>query len=769
MLDHAIAYARAGLPVIPLHGVLEDGSCTCGKERCHSPGKHPRTANGLKDATTDAKQIKKWWGPTRWPNASIGGVGGTFLCLDIDAKAGGFESLSRLIESHAPLPDTAVVLTGEYGDERGRHYWFHVPDDHGEQPSTRAGVRPGIDIRCTGGYAVMPPSMHVSGVRYEWEVGAIEDCAEAPDWVLSLVPEYVEREAAWTPDANFRMSKEVKAFLSGEATVDVGGQRDFLLQAARSVLATGRNVETAAQLLWEGWEGQGGIENCEWGDDPWTPEDVYQIVSDIFAKPPTSPLEKDFSSDQYSFDDAGNGERLVASFPEGELLFVPESNRWYIWDHEDDRFKSDDGSWVRLRWRQIAEELGRQVQMSRSETEAKALMAHAKASRMHPRVNAALSSAADIVATPIQDLDAEDFLFGVQNGVVDLKTGKLLDPAADYLITQYSPAEFDAGATSSLFDDFLERTVPDPALREYMQLAIGYTLTGATSEHSFFYVYGRPASGKTTILEALRHIMGTYGAKSDSSTFMRSNQGKSGPSEDVARLVGKRFVYTTEVEEDERLAVSLVNQLTGGDRVPARFLYAQTFEFDPKFKLWIGANNLPRVSGSARSGLWRRIKVLPFDQPLSKDERDPRLARKLREPEAAAAILAWAVEGAVRWHKSFERGKVLDEPSSVVEETQRYEREADHVNVFADEALERTNASSDRIPIADMFAHYQRWCDLEGRQQRRTQGQLARSLTGLEFESKAARHDGKVQRCWVGVSLRPMETAHGITIKGARK
>jgi putative DNA primase/helicase len=769
MLEHAIAYARAGLPVIPLHGILEDSSCTCGKERCHSPGKHPRTRNGLKDATTDLKQIEKWWGDTRWPNASIGGVGGRYLCLDIDAKADGFKSLERLIEAHASLPDTAVVETGEYEGQRGKHYWFRVPDDH-EMPGTRAGVRTGIDIRCAGGYAVLPPSPHASGVEYEWIVGSIDKAAEAPSWVLELVPEYVEGDSTWTPDPNFRMSKQIKQFLSGELEVEVGEQRDFLVAAARSVLATGRNVDMTAQLLWEGTDGNGGIENCEWGDDPWTPEEIYALVSDIYDKPPTSPLEKDFSGEEYTYDDAGNAQRLIASFKEGHALHIPEIDRWYIWHEDRDMFVPDTGAWMRLRWIDIASELGKQAAVARSEGEAKALMQHAKTSRMRPRVDAAVNMGADIVQTPMHELDRDPLMFGVQNGVIDLKDGTLYENSPEDLITQRSPVEYNDRAKSKLFEQFLRRTVPDDELRDFLQLAVGYTLTGITDEHAFFYVYGRPASGKTTILEAVKHVMGTYGIKAQTTTFIRQSQRSgSGPTEDLARLAGKRFVYTTEVEKDERLAVALVSELTGGESMAARFLHNPTFEFKPRLKLWIGANDLPRVPGSQRSGLWRRIKVLPFDEPLSHEERDPLLARKLREPEETQAILAWAVEGASLWYERYSKHEPLIEPEIVQQETAKYERESDHVNAFITDAIEKTEDAKHRVPIADLFAHYQRWCDLEGRQQRRTQQQLARSLSDTGYVAKPARHDGKTQRCWIGVRLRHLETSHGINIKGAKK
>jgi putative DNA primase/helicase len=284
-------------------------------------------------------------------------------------------------------------------------------------------------------------------------------------------------------------------------------------------------------------------------------------------------------------------------------------------------------------------------------------------------------------------------------------------------------------------------------------------------------VYGRPASGKTTMLEALNNIMGSYALTADTSTFMQESRRRGGgPTEDLARLAGARLVLTHEVERGERMASALVSRLVGGDAVTARFMYAAPFTFHPRFKLWIGANHLPQVASGSRSGIWRRVKVISFDEPIPKDERDPTLIDKLQEPEAATAILAWAVEGATRWHDLRKDGKTLPEPAAVAESVSAYKRESDHVNAFADEALERVDDKKQRVPVADLFAQYLKWCDAEGRDRRDTQHALARKLTDLGFEAKPAQHGGRVQRCWIGVELKDVAgTSSGVHVRGATK
>lgn len=160
-LEAALAYARRGWRVLPLHGVTDRGACTCLWRDCTSPGKHPRTAHGVKDATTDEAQIRKWW--ETWPDANIGiacGRESGIVVLDIDPRNGGEESLARLIEKHGELPTTATCTTGS----GGAHHYFKYP----KEGIRKKVLEPGIDLISDGGYVVAPPSVHESGNGYSW-------------------------------------------------------------------------------------------------------------------------------------------------------------------------------------------------------------------------------------------------------------------------------------------------------------------------------------------------------------------------------------------------------------------------------------------------------------------------------------------------------------------------------------------------------------------------------------------------------------------------
>src|SRR5262245_40835910 len=182
-LAAALAYAARGWPVFPCHG-MQDGQCTCsGKPNC-TPGKHPLTAHGFEDATTDPKQIDRWW--TENPDANVAVATGAcsgLIVVDEDPRHGGDLTLEDLEAQYGKLPDTVISLTGG----GGKHYVFR---HFGKALSSRAhAFGPGLDLKGDGGYIIAPPSLHVSGLRYEWEASSHPDevpIAAFPAWLWML-------------------------------------------------------------------------------------------------------------------------------------------------------------------------------------------------------------------------------------------------------------------------------------------------------------------------------------------------------------------------------------------------------------------------------------------------------------------------------------------------------------------------------------------------------------------------------------------------------
>lgn len=178
--DAALTYARQGWAVFPCHEPAPVDACSCGRPDCSSPAKHPRTRQGLKEASTDPATIAAWW--HRWPSANVAvrtGAASRLVVIDIDPRHGGDESLDRLVATHGPLPATLAVHTGG----GGRHLYFAHPG--GTVRNSAGALGPGLDMRGDGGYALAPPSRHVTGDTYQWL--AADPTAPLPAWLLKLL------------------------------------------------------------------------------------------------------------------------------------------------------------------------------------------------------------------------------------------------------------------------------------------------------------------------------------------------------------------------------------------------------------------------------------------------------------------------------------------------------------------------------------------------------------------------------------------------------
>ena len=204
----ALDYARRGWPIFPCHNA-NGAKCSCGKDDCPSPAKHPRTVQGVRAATTDETQIQNWW--NNYPQANVAirtGAESGILVLDIDPRHGGNESLAKLGVDLSGVPS---VKTGG----GGRHYYFSAPKD---PVKNRANIRPGIDIRGANGYVLAPPSDHISGGVYEWETDIPDALPPVPEWLSELLskPERPEQHnAANVPqDAHQRLLRRATSYVA---------------------------------------------------------------------------------------------------------------------------------------------------------------------------------------------------------------------------------------------------------------------------------------------------------------------------------------------------------------------------------------------------------------------------------------------------------------------------------------------------------------------------------------------------------------------------
>lgn len=412
--------------------------------------------------------------------------------------------------------------------------------------------------------------------------------------------------------------------------------------------------------------------------------------------------------------DLGNAERLVAQHG-ADLRYCHALGYWYVWTGQ--RWDVDNTGEVMRRAKNTVRAMYALAAELEDDAMRAALAKHARESEGRARLRAMVDLAASEPGIPVtvDELDTDPHLFAAANGTVDLRTGKLRDHQRADLITKMSPVAYEPDAECPRWLSFLDRIGIVGDLAEYVRRLTGYSLTGLSTEQILAILYGTGANGKTTLLEAVRHIAGDYGAQTATDTLMDRQQGTI--PNDLARLRGARFVSAVETDEGRRLAEGTVKRITGGDAIAARFLNREWFEYRPAFTVWLAANHKPTVRGTDEA-IWRRIHLVPFTTTIPEAERDHDLPDKLRAE--APGILAWAVAGAVEWYRDG-----LNPPAEVRQATSNYRGEMDTLGDFLAECT--TEGEAENVTKAALFAAYVKWCEDSG-ERALSQRQLARVM-----------------------------------------
>ena len=416
------------------------------------------------------------------------------------------------------------------------------------------------------------------------------------------------------------------------------------------------------------------------------------------------PTAKVSSSKSFNLTDLGNGERLVAWYGQ-DIRFLPAWNKWLIWDGK--RWSQDGEGRIMRKARDTVRRMYSEAAGIEDDFLRKQEIKHAIKSEANRQLKSMVEVASILEEIPItpDHLDQDPWLLNCLNGTIDLKKGKLMIQDREQLITKLATVEFDPTAKAPTWLAFLEKIMAgNQNLIRFLQKAVGYSLTGSTREQVMLILHGAGANGKSTFLEAIACMMGNeYTQQTPTSTLM-AKKGEGGIPNDIARLKGARFVSAVEAEEGQRLAESLVKQMTGGDRLTARFMRSEFFEFKPEFKLWLGTNHKPQIRGTD-AAIWRRIRLIPFIVTIPPEDRDLDLPTKLRNE--LAGILAWAVEGCLLWQK-----EGLGMPVEVMAATDIYRTEMDAIGAFIEDAC--TIHADAKESVGDLYREYTAWAEENG-------------------------------------------------------
>jgi putative DNA primase/helicase len=446
--------------------------------------------------------------------------------------------------------------------------------------------------------------------------------------------------------------------------------------------------------------------------------------------------------------DVYNAEQFTKKY-RGKVLWCEDWKSWLI-------FKG--GRWIKDREVEI-QKLAKEVildfyrqasMMDENDKERKQLIKHALKSETNRAINSMLELSKSELAILPEAFDRDIYIVNFKNGTLHLKTMEFWEHRAEDYLTKQINAYYNPDATCPRWLEFLDKIFDhNQELIEFVQRAVGYSLSGDTGEDCLFILYGTGQNGKTTFLKTLKEIWGDYAI--DSPIDMLLYKDNNTIPNDIARLNGARLVMTIEAPEGRRFNETLIKKLTGRDTMTARFLHREYFEFEPTFKLWVATNHKPVVYENSLA-FWRRIRLIPFTIQISDEERIPNYERILLEEREG--IINWAIEGFKKWQ---EEG--LSVPETIKVATQEYRDDMDIIAEFIeDRCIEDRNAEA---TTKDLYSAYSKWCE-ENNEKPLTKQSFTRRLEERGYKPFRT----KRERGWKGIGLRSKDTIEVVTLEG---
>lgn len=825
-LEQYAYYALSiGWDPIPLYGVDADKVCSCRNgAQCRTPGKHPVDGRWNDLPTASKADLYDHFVLCEQPR-NIGlrtGEHSGFWALDIDPKAGGDQSLLALEAQHGQLPETRVHRTGS----GGRHYLFALPDDfaitngRGRLPrgiDVRGNggliVAPG-SVTDVGTYYTDLGADIVPAPDWLLDMLRPETLDRQIEVVESIAFEKLD------PTAQEKAQRYLEAAVQGEirrlvamkeaATPDMSSYQGEpwdqtvyevccnLLEIAQSQwLPFG--IEDVKKILAEHAPRDRGFTasditgrlasaaNKVRGKDRPMPSSITQDTWDLL----TAGLEKHLpkASDgttvtqwpEESWTQVGNAKRTLR-MAAGRLAWVPERGTWLeagpdgVWREPQAQRDDIAAKWcarameaaITLEVHNYDEEpgtrktpSGKEVEDSSKREKFMKFMDESSKVEMHTAVSTQLRRrAADFgVEVPDARFDTATHEFACANGVVNLRTGEVRVARLDDYISVVSPVAYDPEMKIPHFRRFLETSHPDPDVRDFLQKVLGYSMTNETAEQRMFIHHGaKTSNGKSVLMNVLKAIMGDHFAPASEKTIIRQrSQAAQRIGQDMVDLRGPRFLMLNETSEGGILDSEVVKSITSGDLRADRPHAKANVQYRVTGKIHLVTNHLPHITPDP--AMRRRLTVIPWTQSFV-DNPDPNLEAKLMSE--LPGILAWLVQGAIRWYAEFTASSRtgLTEPGLVARELDAFFDEEDEVGSWIKESTLEVDEDADPRTWAtsrDLYQDYTRW-----RFEQSFQGQplsinaFGRRLTSKGYDSQTIRlgdKTTKVRRLRVKASM----------------
>ncbi len=439
-----------------------------------------------------------------------------------------------------------------------------------------------------------------------------------------------------------------------------------------------------------------------------------------------------------SLSDWGNAMRLIHNY--GTKLRYNKSFNWVIWNGKKWVIDSPDSH-------KYAQNTARSIYVEASNIKNDADLIKAWGNWAHQslgryRLESMLKEAeTHLYADTSEFDDNHHLLLNVENGIIDLKTMELMPHDPKYLLTKIMNAAYEPCATCSKWDQFMEMIFPDEEVREFVQKAVGFSLTGNADERAFFFLWGESGrNGKSTFIRALLNLFGEYSRQTDIEAIMDTRRGGLTPlNED---FYNARFVATNEISKNHRFNESTVKALTGDDMVHCNPKHRKPFSFPPTHKLWIFGNKKPK-GGEDDEPFWDRMNLIAFDQQIPKDVVRP-MEQVLDDFNAeSSGILNWALKGLSLY---FEEG--LEPPEKIKQDTQEYQMENDWFSLFIEEEcfIDLDNPKC-RIMKSTLHDSYNEYLMDNGEQK------ITKRALGIKLKKMGIEAGGDGKKFYMGITL----------------
>lgn len=647
-IKYALSYLSRGISIIPISG---DGDMK----------KPPQGFSWRKyqNIMATPEEVQAW--ADSYPNLNLGIVTGAIsgiVVIDIDDR-----SIADTIE----VPkNTPMTVTG-----KGYHVYCKMPKEPIKNSASK--IADHVDIRGNGGYVLAPPSMHVSGNQYAWMNDLDTPLADLPQWIIQK----------YYPTDKKPKEQKVKV-TTGKEVYGEGSRNEKIFRIACKMMHNGLSQEAVRAAI--------SMENLLKCTPPLQDYEIDKIVESAFNYD---------GGQQRPLTDAGNGERLKDKYYR-TLRYIPERGKWL--QYNDSYWEEEPNEYVEVLAVDTVRGIPLEVPNGAEQNTIDAFNKFALTCESNSKIVSMVTRAKAVMLAKNEVFDKSKWVLNMANGTINLKTMEFKPHNSTDYLTKCGEAEYIEEAECPLWLNFIERIFRgNSELISYIQRAVGYSLTGETSEQIFFTLYGEGANGKSTFIDTIKKVIGTYGTQADFSTFI-SKKNTDAPKNDLAILQGSRFVAASESGSGRVLDDAVIKQVTGDSAIAVRFLFHENFIYTPQFKIWLATNHKPTIKDGSE-GMWRRVKLIPFEVVIPPKERDKQLLSKL-EAELPG-ILNWALEGCKAWQ---EGGMGICK--TVDAATEEYREDNDILIDFLDDRC--TVAEHESVKSSELYNEYKAWCEATG-------------------------------------------------------